>query len=65
MLNCGFGCCEAGNGHGFRFQGSRTNVDEGDAMDSPHIVFGTVKISPNFRVGPKMSMCYLHKICLK
>ena len=37
----------------------------GLSMDNPHTVFGTVKNSPDFRVGPKMSMCYLHKICLK
>ena len=37
----------------------------GLSMDSPHTIFGTVKNNPDFRVGPKMSMCYLHKICLK
>ena len=37
----------------------------GLSMESPHTIFGTVKNSPNFRVGPKMSMCYLHKIFLK
>ena len=37
----------------------------GLSMDSPYTVFGTVKNSPDFRVGLKMSMCYLHKICLK
>ena len=37
----------------------------GQSMDNPHTIFGTVKNSPYFRVGPKMSMCYLHKICLK
>ena len=37
----------------------------GLSMDSPHIVFGTVKNSVDFCVGLKMSMCYLHKICLK
>ena len=37
----------------------------GLSMDSPHTIFGTVKNNPNFRVGRKMSMCYLHKICLK
>ena len=37
----------------------------GLSMDSPHTVFGTIKNSPEFRVGSKMSMCYLHKICLK
>ena len=31
-------------------------------MDSPHTVFGTVKNSLDFCVGPKMSMCYLHKM---
>ena len=35
-------------------------------MDSPRTVFGAVKKnSPSLLVGPKMSMCYLHKICLK
>ena len=29
VLNYGLGCCEAGNGHGFRFQRSGTEVDEG------------------------------------
>ena len=37
----------------------------GLSMDNLHTVFGTVKNSPDFCVGPKMSMCYLHKICLK
>ena len=37
----------------------------GLSMDNPHTVFGTVKNSPDFRVGLKISMCYLHKICLK
>ena len=37
----------------------------GLTMDSPHTVFGTVKNNPDFRVGSKISMCYLHKICLK
>ena len=37
----------------------------GLSMDNPHTVFGTVKNSSDFHVGPKMSMCYLHKICLK
>ena len=37
----------------------------GLSMDSPQTVFGTVKNSPDFRVGPKMSLCNLHKIFLK
>ena len=37
----------------------------GLSMDSPHTIFETVKNSLDFRVGPKMSMCYLHKIFLK
>ena len=37
----------------------------GLSMDSPHTIFGTVKNNPDFHVGPKMSMCYLHKIFLK
>ena len=37
----------------------------GLSMDSPHTIFGIVKNCPDFRVGLKMSMCYLHKIFLK
>ena len=40
-------------------------LTRGLSMDSPHTIFGTIKNSLDFRVGPKMSMCYLHKICLK
>ena len=29
---------------------------KGLSMDSPHSVFGTVKNSPDFHVGPKTSM---------
>ena len=35
VLNCGFGYCEAGNGHGFRFQGSGTDVNEGVVHGQP------------------------------
>ena len=53
VLSCGFRCCWAGNGHGFRFQRSGTEVDEGGlSMDNP---------SPCL-FGPKMFMCYLHDI---
>ena len=31
----GFGCCEAENGHGFRFQISGTKVDEGAVHGQP------------------------------
>ena len=65
MLNCGFGCYEAGNDHRFRFQEVEPMLMRGLSMDSPHTIFGIVKNSPDFRVGLKMSMCYLHKICLK
>ena len=52
-VNCGFGCYEAKNGHGFRLQRSGTEVDEG----AVHTLFlGTVKNSPELRVGPKASM---------
>ena len=34
-LNCGFGCCWAGNGHGFRFQRSGTEVEEGAVYEQP------------------------------
>ena len=37
----------------------------GLSMDNPHTIFGTIKNSPDFRVGPKMSMCYLNKILFK
>ena len=58
VLYCGFGCCWAENGHGFWFQRSGTEVDEGG-----HVLFlGTVKNSPGCLIGPKMSMCYLHDI---
>ena len=53
VLYCDFGCCEAGNDHGFRFQGSGTEVDEG----AVHALFlRTVKNSPDLRVRPKTSM---------
>ena len=29
VLYCGFGCCWAENGHGFRFQRSGTEVEKG------------------------------------
>ena len=35
VLNCGFGCHEAGNCHGFRFQRSGTEVDEGVVHGQP------------------------------
>ena len=34
-INCGLGCCEAGNSHGFRFQRSGTEVDEGAVHGQP------------------------------
>ena len=37
----------------------------GLSMDSPRTIFGTVKNCLDLLVEPKMSMCYLHKICLK
>ena len=33
--NFGFGCCWAGNGHGFRFHISGTEVDEGAVHGQP------------------------------
>ena len=35
VLNCGFGYCEAGNGHGFWFQRSGIEVDEGVIHGQP------------------------------
>ena len=34
-VNCGFGCCGAKNGHGFRFQRSGTEVEEGVVHGQP------------------------------
>ena len=65
VLNCGFGCCEAGNDTDFGSKEMESMLMRGLSMDSPQTFFGTVKNSTDFRVGPKMSMCYLHKICLK
>ena len=50
VLNCGFGCCEAGNSHEFRFKGIGTDVDKGAVQGQP------TKNSPDFRVGQKTSM---------
>ena len=49
----------------FRSKEVEPMLMRGLSMDSPHIVFGTVKNSPDFHIGPKISMCYLHKTCLK
>ena len=39
-----FGCCEAGNGHGFRFQRSGTKVNEGAVHGQPtHYFWGLLK----------------------
>ena len=52
----GFGCCEAGNGHGFQFQEVEPMLDEGVVLGQPMDWFGTVKNSPDLLVGPKLSM---------
>ena len=36
-------------------------LGERAAQGQPTARFGTVKNSPGFLVGPKMSMCYLHE----
>ena len=52
-VNCGFGCCEAGNGHGFRFQRSGIEVDEGVVHGQPtHYFVGLLKAIP---------ICVLHR----
>ena len=51
-----FGCCETGNGHGFRFQEVEPMLDEGVVLGQPTNWFGTVKNSSNLLVGPKLSM---------
>ena len=52
----GFGCCEARNGHGFRFQEVEPMLDEGAILGQPKDWFGTVKNSPDLLVGSKLSM---------
>ena len=48
VLNCGFGCCEAENGHEFQFQRSGTEVDEGAVHGQPtHYFWGLLKTVPN------------------
>ena len=43
----GFGCCEAGKGHGFRFQEMEPMHDEGGlSMDSPRTDVGMLKTVP-------------------
>ena len=40
----GFGCCEAGNSHGFLFQISGTKVDDGAVHGQPtHCFWGLLK----------------------
>ena len=56
-----FGVYEAGNGHGFRFHKVEPMLGERAAHGQPTAQIGTVKNSPGFLVGPKMSMCYLHE----
>ena len=56
VLNCGFGCCEAGNGHGFQFQRSGTEVDEEAVHGQPtHCFWGLLKTVP---------ICVLDRKCL-
>ena len=52
----GFGCCEAGNGHGFRFQEVEPMLDEGVVLGKPTDWFGTVKNNPDLPFRPKSSM---------
>ena len=52
----GFGCCEAGNGHGLRFQEAEPMLDEGAVLGQPTDWFGTVKNNPDLLVGSKLSM---------
>ena len=40
-------------------------LGERAAHGQPTAPFGTVKNSPCLPVGPRMPMCYFHKICLK
>ena len=60
-----FGCCWAGNGHGFRFHKVDLMLGERAAHGQPTAQIGIVKNNPGLLVGPKMSMCYLHEFALK
>ena len=52
----GFGCCEARNGHGVRFQEVEPMLDEGVVLGQPTYWFGTIKNSPDLLVGSKLSV---------
>ena len=64
-INYGLGVVGPKNGHGFRFHKVELMLGERAAHGHPTAQFGTIKKSPVLRVGPRMSMCYLHEICLK
>ena len=51
----GFGCCEVGNGHGFRFQEVELMLDEGPSLDSPRTGLGLLKT---------VLICLLDRNCL-
>ena len=53
----GFRCYEVGNGHGFGSKEVELMLDERVVHGQPTYCLGTVKNSPNFLVGPKLSMC--------
>ena len=65
MLNCGLGVI--GPEMAMNFGSTKWNrcLVRGPPTDSPHTILGTVKNNLGFLVGPKFSMGYLHKICLK
>ena len=49
-----FGCCWAGNGHGFRFHKVEPMLGERLPMDSPLLSLGLLKTVPVCLIGPKM-----------
>ena len=52
----GFGCCEAANGHGFRFQEVEPMFDEGVVHGKPTDWHRTIKNILGLLVGSKLSM---------
>ena len=55
----GFGCCEARNGHGFRFQEMELILDEEAVHGHPTYYSGTVKKS-----GLMVGLKFVHVFCL-
>ena len=61
-LNCGLGVVRPEMAMDFSSTNWNRCLVRWLPTDSPLLSFGTVKNSPDFLVGPKMSMCYLQEI---